>query len=295
MTIGHEFMGRIIAKGSEVSGFTVGQRVVSGSGVSNCQLATGKLCDWCREGKTNLCAEYYTHGLNAPGALAERITVRADICYAVPEELSDEAAAMAQPTAIALHSVRRSGIQPGRPLAVQGVGGIGSFVVGALAYKGMGPIVAIDIDRDRLETAGKLGATTLVDARDGDPAEQIRAATRGDGVDVFFEATGIPTGPSIGLQALRRGGTLMVVGLQKEPTAIDLRDLVMREITVQTSLAHVFRDDIPEAVEMLAATDFATIVFDRLIGIEAVLEGLEAIRENRAKGKVLVDPQSSSR
>src|SRR6478672_1544339 len=94
LVLGHEFVARVEAVGDGVEGVAVGERVVSGAGVS-----CGE-CAWCRAGRTNLCASYYTLGLSAPGGLAELVASPASICHPVPAAVADEAAAMAQPLAV---------------------------------------------------------------------------------------------------------------------------------------------------------------------------------------------------
>src|SRR3954451_24608303 len=90
LVLGHDYAGRVTAIGEGVGGFAVGDRVVTGAGV-----ACGE-CEWCRAGRTNLCARYYTLGLHADGGLAAAARTPADICMAVPEGCSDDAPAMAQ-------------------------------------------------------------------------------------------------------------------------------------------------------------------------------------------------------
>ena len=102
---------------------------------------------------------------------------------------------MAQPFAVALHALRRSGVSPGQACVVIGVGGIGAFIVGVAAAKGISPLIAVDIDDGRLETARRLGADLALDAREGDLAQLILAATGGDGAHVVIEASGAPTAP----------------------------------------------------------------------------------------------------
>ena len=104
LVLGHEFVARVEAVGAGVEGIAVGDRVVSGAGVS-----CGE-CAWCRAGRTNLCASYYTLGLSAPGGLADLVTSPASICHAVPAAVADEAAAMAQPLAVAIHALDRGGV-----------------------------------------------------------------------------------------------------------------------------------------------------------------------------------------
>ena len=89
VVLGHEFVGRVIALGDQVQDRTIGDRVVSGAGVS-CGT-----CEWCRAGRTNLCARYHTLGLHVNGGLAEFVTTPAAICRPVPDTIGDSAAAMA--------------------------------------------------------------------------------------------------------------------------------------------------------------------------------------------------------
>ncbi|HXH98375.1 MAG TPA: alcohol dehydrogenase catalytic domain-containing protein, partial [Gaiellaceae bacterium] len=123
VVLGHEFVGRVVARGEAVTGLEVGDRVVSGAGIS-----CGH-CYWCRLGRTNLCEAYRTLGLQVDGGLAEYVLSPAAICHVVPAVCSDDAAAMAQPLAVALHALSRVGQRPDESIAVIGVGGIGSFVV----------------------------------------------------------------------------------------------------------------------------------------------------------------------
>lgn len=284
--LGHEFVGRVVEVGAAVDGIAVGQRVVPGAGMWCGQ------CESCRAGRTNLCARYYTLGLNTHGGLAERVAVPARMCRPVPERCGDDAAAMAQPLAVALHAVRRSGAAPGQSVALMGVGGIGTFMLAAARAQGLAPITVIDIDDERLAKAARLGATHLVHARREDPLGRIRELTDGAGVHVFLEASGAPHGPALALDAVRQGGQVLLVGLQDEPRALDLRRMVLREVNVATTVAHVCDVDLPEALNILAETDLVSAALDRVIPLDGLVgEGLLAMAEGRAKGKIVVDPR----
>ena len=286
MIIGHEFVGRILEVGADVDGPRVGQRVVPGAGMWCGQ------CEWCRAGRTNLCARYYTLGLNANGGLAELVKAPARMCHPVPDRCSDDGAAMAQPLAVALHAVRRSGATPGQTVALMGVGGIGAFILAAARSQGLGPLIAIDIDQDRLARAARLGATHLVNAGSEDPLERIRALTDGAGVHVFVEASGAPQGPALALDATRQGGQVLLVGVQGEPRSLDLRTMVLREVNVATTMAHVCDVDLPASLNILATTDLVSTALDRVIPLDGlVTEGLLAMSEGRAKGKIVVNPR----
>jgi len=285
VVLGHEFVGRVVAVGEGVEGFVAGDRVVSGAGVS-----CGE-CEWCLAGRTNLCARYFTLGLHVDGGLAELVASPASICRPVPEACTDDAAAMAQPLAVALHAVRRSGVTGGQVCAVIGVGGIGAFIVAAAAERGASPLLACDIDEQRLETTRRLGAHQTIDVRGRDLAEALLDATGGEGAHVVIEASGAPHAPAAALAATRRGGRVQLVGLQSAPRELDLFSTTVREVEVTTTLAHVCDVDLPEALGLLAGTDLAEVVLDRTVPLTSLVdEGIRPLAEGTARGKILVDP-----
>jgi threonine dehydrogenase-like Zn-dependent dehydrogenase len=284
VVLGHEFVGRVATIGPDVDGLAVGDRVVSGAGVS-CGA-----CDWCRAGRTNLCARYRTLGLHVDGGLAELVRTPASICRAVPESVADEAAAMAQPLAVALHAVRRAGVARGESCAVIGVGGIGAFIVAGAAARGAAPLIAVDLAEHRLQTARRLGAHVAVDAGEVDLTEAILEATDGEGAHVVIEASGAPHAPAAALAAARRGGRVLLVGLQSQPREIDLFAFAVREVDVFTTLAHVCDVDLPEALALLGAQDIAPVVMDRVIGLDdLVADGIRPLAQSAARGKIVVD------
>ncbi len=281
--LGHEFVGEVVAVGSGVHGIGVGERVVPGAGY---WCGT---CRWCADARPNLCETYYVVGLQAHGGLAELAQVPARMCHRVPDDCDDEAAAVAQPLAIAWHALRRSRLRRGNALAVVGAGGIGAFLIAGACARGATPLVGVDIDQERLRTAVALGATHSVHA-DSDPytvAERIRSLTGGP--DVVVEASGTPSGLAVALASARRGGQVLLVGLQDKPVTIDLYPTVVGEIDVITSNGHVCDADLPEALELLATTDLGKVVRHDVIPLEALVpDGLLAMAARRVHGKVVV-------
>ena len=106
---------------------------------------------------------------------------------------------------------------------------------------------------------------------------------------MVVEASGAPDSPALAQRLVARGGRVLLVGLQKAPRPVDLADLVLREIEVQTTVAHVCDADLPEAIGLLTETDLAADALDRIVPLEAVVaEGLEPLADGRVGGKVLV-------
>jgi threonine dehydrogenase-like Zn-dependent dehydrogenase len=283
VVLGHEFTGRVVAAGSEVEGLRPGMRVVPGAG-----MWCGA-CPACKAGRTNLCRRYYTLGLQADGGLAEYALAPSAMCLPVPDGCSDDAAAIAQPFAVALHAVRRGGIQPGETVVVVGVGGIGAFIVAAAKARGAAPVVAADIREARLEHARDLGADHLVDVRSDDLVETVQNLTGGDGADAVVEASGRDGAAARAAACARRGGRVVLVGLPAQAQLLELSRLTLAEIDLIATVAHVCKVDLPEALGILASTDIAQVVTDRVIPLSAIVEeGLAPLAAGTVDGKVLV-------
>jgi (R,R)-butanediol dehydrogenase / meso-butanediol dehydrogenase / diacetyl reductase len=284
VVLGHEFVGRVVGIGDDVTSLRVGDRVVSGAGIS-----CGH-CRWCLDDRTNLCAEYRTLGLQVDGGLAEYVTSPAAICHLVPDTCEDDAAAMTQPLAVALHALSRVSQGPGDAVAVIGAGGIGSFIVAGAARRGVeGRVVAIDIDDERLTTARALGAGETANATGKDLAELLLELTDGVGFDIVVEASGSPHAPAAAIAGTRRGGRVLLVGLHGAPWPLDLTRMILREVDICTTVAHVCDSDIPAALGLLAGSDVAAITAGPRIPLDALVEdGLRPLAERRAAGKILV-------
>lgn len=198
---------------------------------------------------------------------------------------------MAQPLAVALHAVRRSGLQQGETCVVIGVGGIGAFIVAAAAARGADPIIAVDIDANRLVTARRLGAHETLDTSGRELAQLLLDATGGEGAHVVIEASGVARAPMAALAAARRGGRVLLVGHQSAPREVDLFAFSVREVDLVTTLAHVCDVDLPQSLELLAGSGTGEIVLDRVIPLGALVdEGIVPLAEGTAHGKIVVDP-----
>jgi (R,R)-butanediol dehydrogenase / meso-butanediol dehydrogenase / diacetyl reductase len=119
----------------------------------------------------------------------------------------------------------------------------------------------------------------------------LRDLTNGAGFDVVIEASGAAHAPSAASFSVRRGGRMLLVGMHAEPRELDLTRLILREVDIFTSVAHICDSDIPAALELLAETDIAAIAAGPRIPLEELVEdGLRPLAEQRAEGKILVTP-----
>jgi (R,R)-butanediol dehydrogenase/meso-butanediol dehydrogenase/diacetyl reductase len=281
--LGHEFVGAVVEAGKNVRSL-LGKRVACGAGVW-----CGS-CRRCLAGRTNLCGEYYTLGLSTHGGLAEFVRAPARTCLEIPDGCADLDAALAQPLAVGIHAVRRACVRPGDTVVLLGAGAIGSFILCALNGHD-GPIIAIDVDAARLEVAVGLGATY---ARLIDPdvtAAQLRDLLPG-GADVVLETSGAFGGAERACALTVQGGTVLLVGLNKTPQPLNLADLVLREINIYSTVAHVCDQDMPRALALLAERRLSARLLDRVVPLdEVVAAGLEPLTAGVAKGKILVAPR----
>jgi (R,R)-butanediol dehydrogenase/meso-butanediol dehydrogenase/diacetyl reductase len=169
------------------------------------------------------------------------------------------------------------------------VGGIGAFIVAAAVAGGASPLIALDIDDARLETARSLGAHVASNVREGSLVDAILEHTSGDGADVVIEASGTAGGPAAALAAARRGGRVLIVGLQAAPRELDLFSFTVREVDLVTTLAHVCDVDLPDALALLESSDVAPRVIDRVIGLDDLVDdGIRPLAVGSAKGKIVV-------
>ncbi len=264
MIPGHELAGVVREVGAGVSGFAPGDLVVSGAGISCGQ------CVQCRRGRTNLCTSYSTIGLQRHGALAELVAVPADICVNVEGTgLTPDAAALAQPMAIAVHAMRRGRLTEGDEVVILGAGGIGAFLTFA-ACQTAATVAVFDLDAERLEIAGDLGATHTGRIGGVDPAAAL-------------EEWGIEP-------------TVVYEVLQGADYSLEARRFSLEEQELIGTNAHVCGADLPEAVRLLALRERGwedvaprALSLDDLVG-----EGLKPLAEGRStRIKTLIDPRAA--
>ncbi|MFC9491613.1 zinc-binding dehydrogenase, partial [Streptomyces hydrogenans] len=138
----------------------------------------------------------------------------------------------------------------------------------------------------------ELGATRTLSARD-DVVAAVLEATSGQGADVVIEASGAPGQYANALAMVAAGGRLLAVGLPKEKPAMDMFALALREITLDSTVAHVCDEDLGPALDILAAGPLGPLLLDDVIPLEHLVEGgLARLVGGSVGGKILVDPSA---
>lgn len=284
LTLGHEFSGTVVE--SADSGVRVGTRVAVEP-----EYRCGR-CVHCRQGHYNRCLSMGFAGLMGDGAMAESVAVPSYMIHALPDEVRLDQAAALEPAAVALHSVRMSGLRPGGSCAVFGMGPVGLMTVAMLRLCGAGEIVAVDVNADRLALAGRLGVTCLVDASREDSTSAVLAATAGRGADLSFEVAGTQRTLDTSLACLRKGGELVLVGLMGK-AQVDVFDIVNRELRITSSVG--YRDVYPTLIGWTARRlmDPSVIVTRSVTLDRAVPDGFDALLTDKRQVKVLVSPNGA--
>ena len=249
IVMGHEAAGTVAAVGTDVSGFTVGDRVTFDS-----TIFCGK-CEFCRNGEVNLCNDRQVIGVSCGeyrryGAFAEFVTVPERVAYRLPDELGFAEAAMLEAVSVALHGVAVSEFRGGETVLVIGAGMIGLLLLQAARVAGAARVFVSDVDATRLKLAKELGADATLLATGAGLVDEMLRETSGRGVDIVLEAVGREETIATGIDCVRKGGTVTLVGNISPQIALPLQKVVSRQIRLQGSCASA--GEYPQAMELIA-------------------------------------------
>ena len=247
--LGHEVMAEVAAIADDVDTVRVGQRVAV-----NPARSCG-FCETCKEGRGNLCRKTIMLGSASTtpptdGGLAEFVTVRADQCHLMPDDMDEAMGAMMEPFAVALHAVKRAGTVSGRRVLVTGAGAIGLLAaITARAY-GAAPVAISDLVAERRAKAGELGIDAVLDPAAADFAECVSQLTD-DGFDVVLEASGAPPALRSAFDLVRPGGTIVQIGtLGTADIPLPANRLMNKEINLVGSMR--YGNVFDEAIRLVA-------------------------------------------
>jgi len=285
--LGHEWSG-IVASAPSGSGWSVGDRVV-GNSAPGCGV-----CRPCRRGRPSVCrqraaADY----LGYRGAFCTYKTVAADGLIRLPDALPTRVAALAEPTAIALHAVGLADVGPGDRVLVTGAGPVGLLIIAVLRAQGISDVTVSEPSPVRRQRALDVGATrvvtpeTLVEPPMGRPVELPSA--------VVFECSGHARAIEAALNQLDYAGTLVIVGTGFEPPRLNQNRVIIFELEIIG--AYNYNDDgFQPAVDLL---DSGTLPLESLIEpdgipLSGVMDSMERLARGEIPSKVMVRPGMSS-
>lgn len=234
VTMGHEYVGRVIATGPAVTDIAVGERVC-GDSCLRCNR-----CYWCLRGEYNICERGASVGLHADGAFAPSMVVPDYALVHVPAAVSDRHAATAEPLAVALHALRQTQMSAGDSVLVQGFGMIGAAAAMLARALGASKVIVAEKSVHRAELAATLGADLVLGPDEQDIRKSVRGETQGRGADIVLECTGRGDAIAAAIDFARRGGRIGVCGIPHEPSSIRLDRIVYFERDVVGCLGYRF-------------------------------------------------------
>ena len=278
MPLGHEFAGEVVAVGSSVTSFQVGERVAYNSYNSPADVGRG--------GEAG--------GFSSHVVLRDVDEHTQSLCR-VPDGLSLEYAALVEPISVGMHAVNRARPRPGESVTIFGVGPIGLGVIMALRWCGIDDIVAFDLSPLRRARAKALGARAVYDPRERSP-EQVLTEFRGSGVlfgntyprtDIYVEASG-----AAGLLAdiarfCNKGSRIVTVAMQRTPVTLDGARLMSKEVSLIGSSG--YPSEFPQVMQKLAeqAVDPELMISHRFPFAE-FLGAFETANDATSAAKVLL-------
>jgi L-iditol 2-dehydrogenase len=213
VTLGHEFSGVIVEVGKDVVKWKVGDRVVAMPHTRHC----GR-CALCMAGNIHICPEKRSIGWGIDGAMARYLQIPAKLLLSIPDELSFEEAAVAEPLAVVVNAVLlRSRVEPGDFVVVFGPGPIGFLSALSARAGGASKVVLVGIERDervRLTRARSAGVDLAINIeKEPNLFERIMGLTNGIGADLVVETSGSGSAISTGLRLVRRLGRVAAIGV----------------------------------------------------------------------------------
>lgn len=310
--LGHEVAGTIVelGPGTERTGLEVGQQVAGGF------LMPCGQCRHCAAGHDELCEPFFELNrlkgvlydgttrlyaldgepiqMYSMGGLAEYSVVPATALAPVPEGVDPVSSAILGCAAMTGYGAVRRGadIKYGETVAVVAVGGVGSNIVQIARAFGASQVIAIDVADDKLEAVKAFGATATINSMTQDAREEVLKLTNGRGVDVSFEALGIPSTWNTALDVLADGGRMVPIGLGagRQTAEVEINRTVRRSQSILGSYGARTRQDLPAVVDLAAR---GIINYDDLVtrrfSLDEAAAGYVALRNRAIQGRAVVD------
>lgn len=276
--LGHEFAGDVVAMGHEVQGFGLGDRVAVAP-----MFGCGK-CASCLMGEPAWCADMRLIG----GGFAEYTAVAARQARRLPDGVPTAEGALAEPVAVGMHCVVRSGMKPGNRVLIMGAGPIGLTVAFWARRMGASAVIVADLNRHQEARAAALGATGF--AVSGPGLGEEAASLAGGAPDIVFECVGKRGLLDACVGLVRPRGTIVSVGLCVGGDEWDLFRALSKEVSVITSVFFTMHE-FSAAIDALGGGLFRpqSLITDR-IGMSSVPATFEALRKRTTQCKVLIEP-----
>lgn len=281
MHVGHEYAGVVAGMGSEVAGFKIGDRV-SGEGHITCGY-----CRNCRAGRRHLCRNTEGVGVNRPGAFAEYLVIPAFNAFKLPDDVSDDLAAIFDPFGNAVHTAL-SFDMVGEDVLITGAGPIGIMAVAIARHVGARHVVITDVNEYRLDLAKKMGATRAVNVAKEDLLQVMSELGMTEGFDVGLEMSGNAQAFQQMLNTMNNGGRIAMLGLMPAGTGINWDNVIFKGLQIKGIYGReMFETWYKMAALVQSGLDLQPIITHHF-KVDDFAEGFEIMRSGQS-GKVVLD------
>ncbi len=281
MTVGHEFSGEIVEIGSEVEGFSVGERV-SGEGHITCGH-----CRNCRAGRRHLCRNTVGVGVNRPGAFADHLVIPAVNAFHLPKEISDDFGAILDPLGNAAHTALSFDLV-GEDVLITGAGPIGIMATAICRHVGARHVVITDVNDYRLSLAEKMGATRTVNVANQSLDDVMGELGMAEGFDIGLEMSGNPAAISDMIRTMNFGAKVALLGLLPGPINIDWNDMILKGLVVKGIYGREMFETWYKMTAMLESGLDISPIITHHFSIDDFQEGFDTMRSGKS-GKVILN------
>ena len=281
MVVGHEYLGEVVGVGEGVKGFTIGDRV-SGEG----HLVCGH-CRNCRGGRTHLCRNTSGVGVNRDGAFAEYLVIPAFNAFKIPDDVSDDLAAIFDPFGNAVHTALSFDLV-GEDVLITGAGPIGIMAAAVCKHVGARHVVITDVNQYRLDLATKMGATRSVNVANENLTDVMQELGMTEGFDVGLEMSGVPSAFSSMLDAMNHGGKIAMLGIPPEDMGIDWSKVIFKGLVIKGIYGReMFETWYKMASLIQSGLDISPIISHHF-SVDEFQKGFDVMRSGQS-GKVILN------
>ncbi|MGV3346094.1 L-threonine 3-dehydrogenase [Enterobacteriaceae bacterium LUAb1] len=281
MIIGHEYVGEVVAMGQEVSGFKIGDRV-SGEGHITCGH-----CRNCRAGRTHLCRNTQGVGVNRQGCFAEYLAVPAFNAFKIPDNISDDLAAIFDPFGNAVHTALSFNLV-GEDVLITGAGPIGIMAAAVCRHVGARHVVITDVNKYRLDLARKMGTIRAVDISQETLETVMQELGMTEGFDVGLEMSGSPLAYRSMFNVMNHGGHVALLGIPSAENTIDWSKVIFKGLIIKGIYGReMFETWYKMAALIQSGLDLSPVITHHF-AIDDFQKGFDIMRSGQS-GKVILN------
>ena len=281
MVVGHEYAGEVVELGQEVRGFAVGDRV-SGEGHITCGH-----CRNCRAGRRHLCRNTVGVGVNRPGCFAEYLVIPAYNAFKLPDEISDDLAAVFDPFGNAVHTALSFDLV-GEDVLITGAGPIGIMAAAVARHVGARHVVITDLNEYRLALARKMGTTRTVNVQNEQLNDVMAQLGMTEGFDVGLEMSGVPSAFRDMLAGMNHGGKIALLGIPPEEMTISWPEVIFKGLVIKGIYGReMFETWYKMASLLQSGLDLSPIITHQF-SVDDFQRGFDTMGSGQS-GKVLLD------